>query len=183
MEIRQSTFDPAYWEVLLDGVVIQEMKISFPLRGVPRDFVSLDAITTWLEETEYKLVKAAAYRLLARRSYSKAMLFRKLKEKKFSEKTYQKVIEEIEKLGYLSDSDFGYALVEQKIRQGYGPYYIERFLQEKGLDSSIVRQKMDAKTQKESIKKWALKLRGKDPAKMTAFLMRRGFDLEMIRCI
>lgn len=182
VEIRQSTFDPTFWEVLSEGTVIQEIPISFPLKGIPQHFANLSEITAWLEQKEYKLAKNAALRLLSLRSYSKAMLLKKLLEKKFSEKQSLKVINEFEKLGYLSDNDYAQMLLEQKIRQGYGPRYIEQYFRQKGLDPKLVRQRIDLKTQKESIQKWAQKIQNKDLSKKQAFLMRKGFDFEIICC-
>lgn len=178
MEIRQSTFDPSFWEVLSEGVVIQEIPISFPLNEIPRHFENLQEITMWLEQKEYKLTKNAALRLLSRRSYSKAMLLKKLREKKFSEKQSLKVIIEFESLGYLSDNDYAQMLLEQKIRQGYGPRYIEQYFRQKGLDPKLI--KISAQTQRDAMKKWEAKLRGKDFSRRKAFLLRKGFDFGII---
>jgi SOS response regulatory protein OraA/RecX len=179
MELRQSTFDTSFWEVISDGIVIKEIRVSIPFKGVPRFFASLEEITIWLEEKEYKIAKNYALWLLGRRSYSKAMLFKKLKEKRVSEPQSTRLIEEFEKLGYLSDNDYARAMREQKIRQGYGPRYIEQYFRSKGLDPKLA--KTDEVSQKEALKKWETKLRGKDPAKRSAFLLRKGFDFEFIR--
>lgn len=178
MYIRRSAFDPRFWEVVENDVIIQELQIEFQIYETPESFIDLEAIITWLQETEYKYARKKAFSYLARKSYSKAMLLQKLREKKFSQKTCVEVIQEIEKLGYLSDEDFAKSFVEQKVRQGYGPHMIKRFLQEKGLDCKNV--KMD---QKAAMQKWAQKLRGKDRSKKTAFLLRKGFDFELIRSV
>lgn len=178
MELRQSTFDPNFWEVLSDDIVIKEIPIPFPLRGVPRFFANLEEIFYWLEQKEYKLIKNAALRLLARRSYTKAMLLKKLIEKKFSQEPCLKLISEFEKLGYLSDDDYAQAMLSQKIRQGYGPRYIEQYFRSKGLDPKLV--KVDIHTQKQAMKKWEAKLQGKEPLKRKVFLLRKGFDFELI---
>lgn len=179
--LRRSVVDPEFLEIILDGVVIHEVRVLIQIPKSHGLFSSLDEILTWLEEIEYKLVKASAYRLLARRSYPKLLLLQKLKEKKFSELQCRKVIGEIEKLGYLSDEDFGEMAVSQKINQGYGPLFIERYLQGLGLDPRLARQRMSAEKQKEAIKKWSFKLRGKEKKKRIAFLIRRGFDFSMIQ--
>ncbi len=179
MEIRQSTFDPNFWEVLSDGIVLQEIAVSFPLKNIPRYFANLEEINSWLEKTEYKRVKNAALYLVARRSYSKAMLFKKLKDKKFSQKQCLKVIGEFETLGYLSDHDYAQMLLEQKMRQGYGPRYIEQYFRTKGLDPKLV--KITVVEEKQAMKKWEQKIRGKEPQKKIAFLLKKGFSFDAIR--
>jgi regulatory protein len=181
MELRQSTFDPNFWEILSDGKIIQEIPISFPLSEIPTHFDSLQEIFSWLEQKETKLVKNAALNLLSRRSYTKAMLLKKLKEKKFSTSKCLQIIDECEKLGYLSDNDYAQRLLEQKIGQGYGPRYIEQYFRSKGLDPCFVRKNMDSSKQKELVKKWSKKMICKDQLKVKAYLLRKGFDFEIIR--
>lgn len=180
--LRRSAVDPEFLEIISEDVVIQEVRVPYAIR-LPASFSSLDEVFACLEEMERKLTKAAAYRLLARRSYSKMRLFQKLREKKFSEEQCRKVIEEIEQLGYLSDADFGEMAIRQKMAQGYGPQYIEQYLRTLGLDPRLARQVMDEEKQKESLQKWALKLRGKEGSKRIAFLLRRGFDFRFIQCM
>jgi SOS response regulatory protein OraA/RecX len=181
--LRRSLVDPDFLEVVLENSVIQELKISFAIRRIPPSFATLDEVAAWLKATEYKLVKSYVAYLLARRSYSKASLLQKLKAKKFSSPMCAQVINEFERLGYLSDEEFTEMAIRQKMSQGYGPYYIERYLRGKGLSSHLVRERMTEQNQKESLKKWLLKLRGKDRLKITAFLLRRGFDLSVIQCM
>jgi SOS response regulatory protein OraA/RecX len=179
--LRRSAVDPEFLEIVLEGVVIQEVRVLFQIPGSRVSFSCLDEVLVWLQETEYKLAKASAYRLLARRSYPKLTLLQKLREKKYSEIQCRKVIGEIEKLGYLSDEDYGEKAVSQKINQGYGPKHIERYLQGLGLNPRLAREKMDEEKQKEALKKWEHKLRGKEKKKRIAFLIRRGFDFSMIQ--
>lgn len=179
--LRRSSIDPEYLEIVFDHVVVQEVKVLFRLPRAEVSFLSVEEVLTWLGEIEVKLAKASAYRLLALRSYSKAMLLDKLKGKGFSLIPCLKVIGEIEQLGYLSDEEFGKRAVDQKIVQGYGPLYIEKYLQSKGLDPRLARQRMDREKQKQSLMKWARKLKGKEKSKMIAFLLRRGFDFSLIQ--
>jgi SOS response regulatory protein OraA/RecX len=181
--LHRSAFDPEYVEVIVDGSVVQEVKVLFKLPSIPHSFSSLEEVLSWLNDVEQKLTKAYAYRLLSARSYSKMGLFQKLKMKGFSEKVSLKVMGEVEKLGFLSDEDFGRGVVDQKIAQGYGPMYIERYLSAKGLDPRLARERMDREKQRESLKKWEQKLKGKEKNKKIAFLLRRGFDFSAIQNI
>lgn len=181
--LRRSIIDSHFLEILFGGAVIQEVKVPFAIRYIPSSFGTLEELNHWLEQTEDKLVKSAAYRFLSRRSYSKAILLQKLKEKKYSLSKCLKVVDELEKLGYLSDADYVEMLIRQKMRQGYGPLHIERALRENGLDASVVRERMDVQMQKEAVTKWFMKMRGKEKSKMIAFLLRRGFDYSVIQCM
>ncbi len=180
--LRRSEFDPEFLEIILDHVIVQEVRFPCPIKNLERSFSSLEEIFAWLEKTEEKLAKAAAYRFLSRRSFSKETLFQKLREKKFSHPLCRKVVEEMEKMGIVSDADFGEAVLRQKMGQGYGPQYIERYFKQLGLDPKLVREKMDEKAQRELVQKWMLKLRDKEKSKKIAFLLRRGFDFGLIQC-
>lgn len=181
--LRRSAFDPEFLEIILDGVVIQEVKVLYSIKKIETSFGSAEEIFAWLEKMETQLAKSAACRLLARRSFSKEGLFQKLREKKFSEMQCRKVVAEMEKMGVLSDLDFGEALLLRKMAQGYGPRYIEKYFEQKGLDPGLVRQRIDEEKQKELLEKWALKMRGKERKQKIAFLLRRGFDFRLIHNI
>lgn len=179
--LRRSAIDPDFLEIVLEGIAIQEIAVPFKIRYFPPSFDTEEEVRLWLAQMEEKLLKSSAYRLLARRSYSKTMLQQKLKEKRFSSSQIEKIVDEFEKLGYLSDADYAEMLIQQKMRQGYGPLHIERVFRDQGLDVCIVRKRMNQQMQKEAIKKWLVKLRGKDKSKQIAFLLRRGFDYSVIQ--
>jgi SOS response regulatory protein OraA/RecX len=179
--LRKSAVDPEFFEILSNGVVVQEVKISFRLYRIPKNFDSVKEVLSWIDETGTKLAKASAYRMLGRKSYSKASLLRKLIEKGFPSTVCQKIIEDLEKFGYLSDNDFAERIILQKIRQGYGPYYIEQYIKQQGMNPSLVRKMINEKTQKEALAKWTTKLKLKEKKKQIAFLVRKGFDFSVCR--
>ena len=170
--LRRSQIDPDFLEVVQEEIVVQEIRFRLNLRNPP-SFATLNEIEIWLHEYEWKRAKGAAYRLIAGRSFSKAGLLQKLRAKKFSPAVCEKVVCELEKLGYLSDADFTEQLIAKKIRQGYGPRYIERVLQEQGLDASRLQMKQEAQAM--AIRKWLAKKRG------IPFLLRKGFDFALIQ--
>ena len=173
--LKKSTFDPTYWEVLLNGEVIQEIKIVFPLKKVPPFFKALEEIEPWLFSEERKLAKAYAFRLLNMRSYSKKILFQKLEKKGFSENVSNELIIEIERLGFLPEKELAESIVRRKIQQGYGPRYIQQYLKEKGLDPTHL--EID---EEKALEKWIPKLKGKEKQKVIPFLIRKGFSLDKI---
>ncbi len=176
--LRKSAIDPAFWEVVLNGTVVREIRITFPFKRMPASFKALDEIDAWLEKEEYKLAKAYAYRLLNQRSYSKKALQQKLQLKGFSKEQSTKVIGEIDKLGYLPDADLAASIVRSKLRQGYGPFYIKKVLKEKGLDAYPIT--IDETALKAALQKWDAKLKSKEKPKAIAFLLRKGFSLETV---
>lgn len=179
--LRRSLFDPQFIEIIKDGCVVEERKASLAIKKLLQKFSSREELLLWLEEEENKQIKIAAYRMLGRKSYSKWAISQKLKEKGFSSGAIQKIIDELEKMGYLSDSDYTAMVISQKIRQGYGPAYIEKYLELKKLDASLVRIEMDYGRQKEFIQKWLVKCRGKNRNQNFQFLVKRGFDLNVIK--
>jgi len=179
--LRKSLVDPEFFEILSNGIVVQEVKINFKIYRIPKTFPSVKEILSWLDETGAKLAKASAYRMLGRQSYSKASLLRKLTEKGFPLAVCQKIIEDLEKFGYLSDEDFAERVIQQKIRQGYGPFYIEQYIKQQGMNPNLVRKIIDEKTQKKAIEKWTIKLKTKEKKKQIAFLLRKGFDFNICR--
>lgn len=179
--LRRSAVDPEFFEILSNGVVVQEVKINFKLYRIPKNFTSVKEIMDWIDQTGAKLAKASAYRMLGRKSYSRASLLRKLIEKGFPQNVCQKVIEDLEKFGYLSDEDFAEGAIQQKIRQGYGPFYIEQYIKHQGMDPALVRKVMDEKAQKKALAKWVTKLKKKKKEKQISFLVRKGFDFSVCK--
>jgi regulatory protein len=92
--------------------------------------------------------------------------------------------------GLVSDERFIEALLHVRRVRGYGPLYIRRELEEKGIDCAVVEQWLDAASHD-----WLDDLRrvrdkkfgGRKPAslaeraKQTRFLQSRGFTHEQIR--
>lgn len=179
--LRRSRIDSQFVEIVKGDLVIEELKFPTTIQKFPRGFPSKEELLFWIDETIKKQIKILAYRLLNRKNYSKNSLSQKLIEKGFSSQFCEKIIDELEKMGYLSDQDYAETLIRQKMRQGYGPSYIERYLQGKGLDPHQNRIDMDSETQKESIQKWLIKCRGKNRNQIFLFLLRRGFDLDVIK--
>lgn len=176
--LRKSEIDSSFWEVVSNGTVVREIRITFALKRVPPFFKTLDEIDPWLEKEENRLIKSYAYWLLNQRSYSKKTLSQKLRLKGYSEDKSTKIIGEIESFGYLPDAELAESIVRSKLRQGYGPFYIKQVLKEKGLDSYPIQ--IDETALKAALQKWDTKLKGKEKPKAIAFLLRKGFSLETI---
>jgi regulatory protein len=92
--------------------------------------------------------------------------------------------------GSVSDERFIEALLHVRRVRGYGPLYIRRELEEKGIDRSTIEHWLDVSSRDwvEDVKRvYKKKFGGKKPAslaeraKQTRFLQYRGFTHEQIR--
>ena len=80
-------------------------------------------------------LKAVAIRLLARREYARAELGERLAARGASRDEAARVLDELERAGYLSDARFANALVAQKAGH-YGKRAIAHALREKRVDAT-----------------------------------------------
>lgn len=173
--LQKSAIDPAFYEIREGDELVKEIPISFRIYQIPRSFPSVQEIERWIKEEERKLAKRTAYRLLNVKNQSVLELQRKLVKRGFSHLVIQEIIEELKRLGYLSDTDFTQTLIESEMRKGHGPLYIERKLRFLGLDVNQVRKVVNDEKEREMIRKLAPRL--KNPA---VALQRRGFDADLI---
>lgn len=92
--------------------------------------------------------------------------------------------------GLVSDERFVEALLHVRRTRGYGPLYIRRELQEKGIDRGLIERWLDIDSRDwvEDVRRvYKKKFRGEQPAspmeraKRTRFLQQRGFTHDQIR--
>lgn len=76
--------------------------------------------------------------LLARRDYPRVQLASKLAQRGCSETLAERVLDQFEADGYLSDQRFVASQVRQRIEQGQGRRKIEFELRQKGLSSELI---------------------------------------------
>ena len=142
---------------------------------------------------ERKKAKDAAYRFLSYRQRSKKELIDKLKEKKFSYKAIEDVVQGLEKYNYINDADFAFNWAEGRVRtRRIGPIILRSELLKKGISKDIV-----DKTLKEIYNKYserslvidALNSKAKmqkdmpeekKKRRLYSFLAQRGFSYEII---
>lgn len=175
LTLRKSLIDPDLFEILEGEAVLKEIPIRFRVYKFPRRFESIQAIERWVEDEEKKQAKKIAYRLLGIKNQSKFQLRKKLAQRGISDEISQRMIEELQNLGYLSDDSFEIELIEKELRRGHGPHYIEMKLRSFGIESSCVRKIVTENAQRAAIRKLIPKL-----SNAASALQRRGFDLEII---
>lgn len=94
---------------------------------------------------EYK-ARSAALRLLARREHSRFELSLKLRQRKIEPDVIERVLDDYEGEGWLSDERFADIYARQRMDLGYGPLRILAELQQRGVHNTpdCVREMTDA---------------------------------------
>ena len=127
---------------------------------------------------------------LARREYGRQELIGKLVQRGCEEDAAARVVAALAAEGLVSDERFIEALLHVRRVRGYGPLYIRRELEEKGIDRSMIERWLDVGSRDwvEDVKRVnKKKFGGQQPAslaeraKRTRFLQSRGFTHEQIR--
>jgi len=127
---------------------------------------------------------------LARREYGRQELIRKLVQRGCAEEDATRIVAALTAEGLVSDERFIEALLHVRRVRGYGPLYIRRELEEKGIARGTIERWLDAGSRDwvEDVKRvHKKKFGGKQPAdlaeraKRTRFLQSRGFTHEQIR--
>ena len=127
---------------------------------------------------------------LARREYGCQELLRKLVERGCAEDVATAIVAALVAEGAVSDQRFVEALLHVRRVRGYGPLYIRRELQEKGIDRNTIERWLDAGSRDwiEIVRRVSKKKFGESrPAnlaqrvKQTRFLQYRGFTHDQIQ--
>jgi regulatory protein len=133
-------------------------------------------------------LRERALKLLARREHSRAELARKLSVHAENPADVERVLDDFERRGWLSERRVVEQLVHAR-RSRYGARRIERDLREKGVSGEAVAAALaDLKGGELEAARgvWRRKFGGRQPrgpanrARQVRFLQGRGFDLEMI---
>lgn len=176
MFIKRSALEPEFFEVWDGDCLVEEIAVPFRIRKFPKSFESLEKVKRWIKETEEKLARFWAYRIISMKSYPSAVVTKKLRQKRFSDVVVEKMVSELKSAGYLQDDEWIDQEVLREFRKGRGPRYIEMKLRSKGVSSEKVRLLISPQMQKEKIR-LSLKL---PREKAMRQLQRNGFDLDLI---
>ena len=127
---------------------------------------------------------------LARREYGRAELLEKMLQRGCAEQDAADIVAALVAEGLVSDERYVEALLHVRRVRGYGPLYIRRELQEKGIDRNTIERWLDAGSRDwiEIVRRVSKKKFGESrPAslaqrvKQTRFLQYRGFTHEQIQ--
>lgn len=129
---------------------------------------------------------------LARREYGRDELATKLVQRGCNETIAAEVMQRLAAEGLVSDERFVEALLHARRVRGYGPLFIRRELEEKGIGRDLIGRWVDPRDRCwiEDLKRVKNKKFGGRPpvslaerAKQTRFLQSRGFTHEQIRTV
>jgi regulatory protein len=140
------------------------------------------------QRTQTPSLKERALRLLARREHSRTELGRKLSIHATDPEEVERVLDECEQRGWLSERRVVEQLVHAR-RSRFGARRIERDLRQKGISEEAVSAALAGLKGGEldaARSVWRRKFGGKQPrgpadrARQVRFMQGRGFDLEVI---
>ncbi len=140
------------------------------------------------EGQDYK-ARSAALRLLARREHSRLELSLKLRQRKIESDVIERVLDDYEAEGWLSDERFADIYARQRMDLGYGPLRILAELQQRGVHVTpeCLRDMTDAEwTERAALlreKRFGIRDISEDwdeKARQARFLARRGFASDQV---
>lgn len=158
------------------------------------DCLTKAQITHILLREERKRIKDRAYRYLAARAHSEKELTTKLVQKGFDKKLIDEVIAELKELNFVDDLAFAVSYARNRIiKKPIGEKLLRRELWQRGINEELVEKAVQeaysAKTQtdlaKELVKgreaRYANLEDWRTKKKLGDFLLRRGFDWDLVR--
>jgi len=144
-------------------------------------YVSQEAwVSTW-DQWEIRQIKALAYDRLSRRTYFTHELKKLISKLGFAEGRVEKVLMEIQKLGYLNDDESVERYISQGIRKKKSPAWIRHSLRQKvGENVEFDKEVAYPKEVRESVIRELLMKNRKKGQKAIAIVARKGFAFDEI---
>ncbi len=140
------------------------------------------------DDQDYR-ARSAALRLLARREHSRLELSLKLRQRKIESDVIERVLDDYEAEGWLSDERFADVYARQRVDLGYGPLRILAELQQRGIHTTpdCIREMTDAQWIERATllreKRFGLGDISEDwdeKVRQARFLARRGFASDQV---
>jgi regulatory protein len=159
--------------------------------SLPKQNSTLEEFEKEFTKIEYRLAKAYAIKRLAAMSMPSSTLEQSLKKKLVSIDTIDKILRELESLGYLNDEEWIKSFVRVQLRKKRGPKAILAKLAAKGLPSETIEEhakQLVVEQDQTSVIQDLLKTKYKhknlsdyrEKQKVLASLVRRGYDISDI---
>lgn len=186
------------YNIYLDGEfafgAYRETVFNFGLRV--NDELDEGRVREIREYDEIGYGKKTAYRFLNYKPRSESEIRKKLKEKKLSPSSIEKVIASLKDLNFLNDEQYAGMYLEEKLRnKPQGKRMISMKLAEKGISKNIIEKTIGEKYSEETETKKALivlnKYKKKVKAKTQAekkqkcfrYLLSKGFEYDIISSV
>lgn len=191
--------DPNRVSVFIDGAFAFGLASDIAVRsGLRKGMVlSEDQQHELLDQEQQARARIAALDYIAHRARTEQEVRRKLRQKGFSETATEEAISRMLELGYLDDEGYARAFVSSRLAsRGHGPLRIKVDLQRRGVREAMIDAALAAHVDREHLHQAALEhartrwLRlateadvRKRRRKTMDFLLRRGYDFELIRSV
>lgn len=191
-KIERQEKDEKRFSVFIDD------KFAFGLSGVDLLYYKLEVgqelsqekYNYIIDETIFSKARDKAVKFLSYRARSRKEVYEKLAKEDYPEEIIERVIELMEKYGYIDDYKFSICYIRDKIKiNGFGSIRIAHELKEKGVKGDIINETLAQLNLDESDTALAMltkryKNRGivdiKEKNKAYEFLLRKGFSYEII---
>lgn len=143
-----------------------------------------------LPDTAPRDARIAAMRLLTRREHSSQELRQKLQHKRFDALLVEKVIQDLQDEGLLSDQRYAESYARSRMGKGYGPVRIRQELRQRGTSDDIIGSTIiddDPQWMEQACrvreKRFGSQLPGdiKEKMKQQRFLQYRGFTQQQLK--
>lgn len=184
------------YNIFIDGEFIfglyEDSLVKYGLR--PGDELTPEKVKEMQEYDEFGYGKKVAYSFLAYKQRSKKELVKKLKLKKISEGSIEKITELLENQKYLNDEIYAGNYLEDKLNsRPIGKNLAKLKLSEKGIDKEVIESTLNKMYNEDKemeyaekvLEKYAKKVKYKDAAdkknKCYKYLISKGFDFDTVR--
>jgi regulatory protein len=184
------------YNIFLDGEFAfgadKETIYTFGLRK--NDDLTDEKIEEIKNYDEFNFGKKIALNYLNYKQRTEKEIRKKLKEKKISEKSTDKIISILKDLKFLNDDQYAKMYLEEKLANNpKGKRVIAMKLAEKGISKEVINNVIDSKYSedteikkaKELLSKYLKKVRAKSESdkrqKCYRYLLSRGFDYEIVK--
>jgi len=170
----------------------EDSLVKYGLRS--GDILTSEKIKEMQEYDEFGYGKKVAYSFLAYKQRSKKELIKKLKLKKISDASIEKIVELLEKQKYLNDELFAGNFIEDKLNsRPIGKRLAKLKLSEKGIDKEVIEETLnkiysedkEAEYAERVLEKYVKKVKYKDAVdkknKCYRYLISKGFDFDTVK--
>ncbi len=178
--------------ISVDGEPWREGSVSILTRRphLPKVCVILEELSAIYAELEYKGAKRYACKKLAAQSLCSFDLVRSLTLKLVSQEITERIVKELDELGYLNDQAWMESFIRLQQQRHVGSKIIAHKLRLKGFSEEQIKAVLQGQSEEEAIKSLIKKrYASKDMAnysernKVVAALARKGFSLEQILAV
>lgn len=191
--------NPDRVSVFIDGEfafgVHQDLVLEYRLRAGRE--LTADEQQALIRDDRVAKAKARAFDYLAHKPRTETEVRRKLRQNEYSEPVIASVIERLQELSYLDDTQYAEQYVERRFAsKGYGPVRIRQELRKRGIDRHLAETAVAdffegenplAAAREKAQKRWPRIAREDDPRKrrdkLYRYLKRRGYTYDTIRVV